>query len=316
MKIFIIALLHYYLLTFSQAATSTRQLIEGVPPLLFQGKLVNDLQDPISNARIQFWQTDPDGTYNHPNADGSNSLYSTFQYFGTATTLDDGTFWFLTHRPGIYTGRPTHFHYKVWVDGQEMLTSQFYFADEKTSYPDMQVILLQEHEFDTGLLGFVTNKTIVLDMNLGGNGPFTPSDMEGPFYPVFDFFSYGNDLINAAMISSDGSVTGAPTSTPSEKPTDLTDAPSLQSSNISKIHATTTPSLPSIHPSILTHTNATSLMDAMYSINTTSPTFSSESVEESDTKNSSTSPNIISIVTLYLVSLAMLDAWSLTVSQL
>ena len=195
-----ILLLHLSIIL-STSAEFHHRLIEGLPPLLFQGTLLNDLQSPIPNAYVQFWQTDPDGVYNHPNAAGSNSLYPTFQYCGTATTADDGTFSFLTHRPGAYANRPTHFHYKVWLDGKEMLTSQFYFADENTRYSDLQVIELSGHEFGNGLFGYVTNKTIVLNMNLGGNGPFTPSDMEGPFYPLFDFFEYGNDLINVTFVT-------------------------------------------------------------------------------------------------------------------
>ena len=204
-----------------------RQLIEGVHPLLFQGTLLNDLQSPIPNAYVQFWQTDPDGVYNHPGASGSNSLHPSFQYCGTATTDDDGTFWFLTHRPGAYANRPTHFHYKVWVDGVEMLTSQFYFADENTRYSDMQVIELMEHEFDNGVLGYVTNKTIVLDMNLGGDGLFTPSDMEGPFYPLFDFFDYGNDLINMTFTTKIDS--DVQTFIPSVQPTIMTDSQMIPS---------------------------------------------------------------------------------------
>jgi hypothetical protein len=204
--------------------TLHRHTIEGVPPLLFQGTLLNDLQNPISNASIQLWQTDPLGVYDHPDAAGSNSLDETFQYCGTAKTDIDGSFTFLTHRPGTYANRPTHFHYKVWIDGQEMLTSQFYFADENTSYSDMQIIRLQEYEFENGVVGYATNKTIVLDMNLGGNGPFTPSDMEGPFYPVFDFLGYGNNLINASFIESDEMNPDGPTLKPSLQLV-VTDAP-------------------------------------------------------------------------------------------
>jgi len=180
----------------SQHQQYHRQLIQGIPPLLFQGQLLDDLQTPINNATIQFWQTDPNGLYNHPNAAGSSSsLDPSFQYFGTSSTDEQGKFYFLTHRPGVYSGRPTHFHYKVWIGEQEKLTSQFYFDDEDTRYSEMQVIQLQEYEFDNGRMGYVTNKTIVLDMGLGGAGPFTPKDVEGPFYPVLDFFGYGNDLI-------------------------------------------------------------------------------------------------------------------------
>jgi len=209
----------------SSVATSThRQAIEGVPVILFNGELLNDLGTAVAGAKVQFWQTDPDGEYNHPRA-SSTSLDPTFQYYGTATTNEDGTFWFRTHRPGIYTGRPTHFHYRVWVDGRSILTSQFYFADENTPYTDMQVLELEEYDFGAGMNGFATNKTIVVNLNLGGTGPFTPSDALGPFYPVVDFFDADNDLTNNTS-PSNGTPSSSPTLSPSKSPVaQLSDIP-------------------------------------------------------------------------------------------
>jgi hypothetical protein len=215
--------------------------IEGVPLLLFRGTLLNDLGAAVEGADVQFWQTDPNGVYDHPGAEGANALVSDFQYFGTAKTLGDGSFWFLTHRPGIYTGRPTHFHYKIWVDGENILTSQFYFADENTQYSDMQQLELQEHDFGVERLGFVTNKTIVVDMKMGGSGPFTPQDMEGPFYPVVDFFKFDNDLTNASM-TSDAILGGAPLLTPSSHPSFPTTVLSQPSTMTDILPYSTTPS--------------------------------------------------------------------------
>lgn len=160
-------------------------------------------------------------------------------------------FYFVTHRPGAYSGRPTHFHYKVWIDEREKLTSQFYFDDEDTRYSEMQVIQLQEHEFANGRMGYVTNKTIVLDMNLGGAGPFTPKDAEGPFYPVLDFFGYGNDLIRdgTALSTGDdiidfGVVENTATATPSilapSSSTTFTAIEPIQVDSITTTTATTT----------------------------------------------------------------------------
>ena len=169
------------------------QAIEDVSVILFNGKLVNDVGTAVAGAKIQFWQTDSDGEYKHPAA-SSTSLDPTFQYYGTALTMEDGTFWFRTYRPGIYIGRPTHIHFKVWVNGNSILTSQFYFDDEATGYDEMQVLELEEHDFGDDKNGFITNKTIVVNLNLGGTGPFTPRDAEGPFYPLDDFFNLDNDL--------------------------------------------------------------------------------------------------------------------------
>ncbi|KAL3793749.1 hypothetical protein HJC23_013311 [Cyclotella cryptica] len=205
----------------SVASYTERKQIEGVPLILFHGTLLNDLGAAVEGADVQFWQTDPNGVYDHPAAKGASSLFSSFQYFGTTKTLGDGSFSFLTHRPGIYTGRPTHIHYKVWVDGENILTSQFYFADENTQYSDMQQLELQEYDFGADGAGFVTNKTIVVDLKLGGSGPFTPRDMEGPFYPVVDFFNFDNDLTNSA-VTSDAILEGTSMLTPSSRPSVMT----------------------------------------------------------------------------------------------
>jgi protocatechuate 3,4-dioxygenase beta subunit len=192
--------------------------------LFFHGTVINDLWEPISGAQVQFWHTDKRGVYNHPgdlNSRGNLPLLPDFQYFGTSTSDDEGNFDFITYRPGVYASRPiTHIHYKVFVDGAEVLTSQFYFADEAASqqYSNMMVLELESlipQSTDDAMVAeyfrtqgnaapttstsyFHTSKTIVVDMNLGGTVGTTPSQMEGPFYPVVDFFDAGNDLTRPA----------------------------------------------------------------------------------------------------------------------
>lgn len=149
--------------------------------------------------------------YDHPGA-GAVTLNPNFQYYGTAKTSEDGGFWFKTHRPGIYSGRPTHIHFKVWVGGVAILTSQLYFLDENTSYPSTLQLELKEEIDEDGLTYFSTSKTIRVNLNLGGSGPFTPRDMEGPFYPAVEFFDFDSDLTNTQN-SNEG--TPIPTVSPS-----------------------------------------------------------------------------------------------------
>jgi protocatechuate 3,4-dioxygenase beta subunit len=186
--------------------------------LFFHGTVLNDLWEPVNGAQVQFWHTDKFGIYNHPQdlkSRGNPPLQPDFQYFGTATSDTSGKFDFITYRPGIYQGRPiTHIHYKVFLEGQELLTSQFYFADEGNSkFSNMMVLDLvpvlpqssddpvateyfraQNNAPSVTSKYFETSKTIVIDLNLGGTLATTPSQTEGPFYPVVDFFQMGNDL--------------------------------------------------------------------------------------------------------------------------
>ncbi|CAJ1936273.1 unnamed protein product [Cylindrotheca closterium] len=217
-------------------------LAQGLPFLIFNGKVENDIGEPIPGAQVQFWHTDTEGNYNHPNA-GEIPLDPNFQYYGTATTDDSGDFQFLTRRPGIYLSRPvTHIHFKVWLDGADVFTSQFYFRDENTSFNEMLILDLVEATDmvgDSVIPTFSTNKTIVLDRGLGGSGPFTPRQGAGPFYPREDFFSLGSILIDITADEQPG--TPEPSAAP-VAPTIQTRAPS-SSSPVSNDVFSTAPSV-------------------------------------------------------------------------
>ena len=96
----------------------------------FSGKLYNANGDPIEGAVIQIWQTDHSGVYLHPNDPGTGQRDTNFQFYGEATTRADGGYWFRTILPGKYEPRPVHIHFKVFIAGREVLTSQFYFQGD------------------------------------------------------------------------------------------------------------------------------------------------------------------------------------------
>ena len=128
----------------------------------------------------------------------------------------------------MYAGRPPHIHFKVWIDDSKssnsnsntvtstvdtdnnnlktVLTSQFYFAEDNTGKSEPLVLHLDEVVVGNAVIALVANKTVVIDLGGGGNGApspgLTPSDMEGPFYPVADFFEIDNDLTSTAKTSS------------------------------------------------------------------------------------------------------------------
>jgi len=129
-------------------------------------------------------------------------MKDSFSYFGTDTTDAEGNFEFKTYRPGIYASRPvTHIHFKVFYEGRELLTSQFYFQDENVGrwYDDMLILKLEEDVADDGSSFVYTAKTIVVNMNMGGYEKLTPTQMEGPFYPLVDFFEIGNDMTTGLL---------------------------------------------------------------------------------------------------------------------
>lgn len=166
-------------------------------PLLFRGTLLDDSSKSIPNARVQFWQTDSRGVYNHPKSlsDRGGGLELGFQYFGTDLTDNNGEFSFKTYKPGLYPSRPiAHIHFKVFVGDEDVLTSQFYFAGESKGSPSMLTLDLEEIADHNGAVSWITNKTVAVNLG-GGRAEFlTPSQTAGPYYPVVDFFDYDNDL--------------------------------------------------------------------------------------------------------------------------
>lgn len=174
---------------------------ELIPLILFDGVVLNDSGQPVSGAEVQFWQTDLDGYYDHPSAPDTDLRDPSFQFYGTATTAADGSFSFKTYRPGLYPGRPGHIHFKVWFDGTELLTSQFYFADENANQPDSLTLDLVEGTNEDGTVATLTSKTIVVNMSGDGSQAITPAQQEGPFYPVVDFFGLDTDLTVLDMSS-------------------------------------------------------------------------------------------------------------------
>ncbi len=87
---------------------------------------------PIEGAVIEIWQTDDQGIYLHPGDRNTASRDPNFQFYGEAVTDATGHYEFRTILPGEYEPRPRHIHVKVRLDGEEVLTTQFYFADETT----------------------------------------------------------------------------------------------------------------------------------------------------------------------------------------
>lgn len=180
---------------FSLSIAVGADAIDDSDILRLNGVLLDDNGNGISGAKLQIWQTDLEGIYDHPRSigfDGGDELDPSFQYFGTATSEDDGAFSFLTIRPGLYPARPiSHIHFKIFVSDELKLTTQLYFADEDPPYPSSLVMNLSSHPDG----GFETNVNIALDMGGGGSQPLTPSQPAGPYYPVVDFFDVGNILI-------------------------------------------------------------------------------------------------------------------------
>lgn len=97
--------------------------------LEFGGRIYDADGLPVPGLTVEIWQTDADGVYLHPDDPGTAARDPNFQFYGEATTDEAGRYSFRTIIPGQYEPRPPHIHFKVKQDGQELLTSQFYFSE-------------------------------------------------------------------------------------------------------------------------------------------------------------------------------------------
>ena len=156
--------------------------------LLLSGTLLDQSGAPIPDALLEIWQTDAAGIYDHPGDPDTSDRDPGFQFFGVSTTDAEGNWFFRTILPGRYEPRPPHIHFKVKLGSQTLLTSQFYFS--QTDHADLLVPI----ELEDGT--WVGEFTVVVDAGSPGSLSLTPSQQEGPYYPVVDFFSFDNDLAN------------------------------------------------------------------------------------------------------------------------
>jgi len=98
--------------------------------LKLSGAVLNTRGQPQKGVTVEIWQTDPSGRYKDARDNTPGKRDPNFQYWGQATTAEDGTFFFKTLVPGGYAPRPAHIHFKVWQDGKVILTSQIYLRNQ------------------------------------------------------------------------------------------------------------------------------------------------------------------------------------------
>src|SRR5206468_3422879 len=85
---------------------------------------------------MEIWQADNTGSYIHPSSQGYAARDLNFQGFGRFQTGSTGEYVFRTVKPGLYTGRTRHIHFKVKAAGLPTLTSQLYILGEAQNPTD------------------------------------------------------------------------------------------------------------------------------------------------------------------------------------
>jgi len=94
--------------------------------MLLKGKVINSQGKAIEGAKIEIWQCDSKGLYDHPGHSKHKSFDRRFAGFGAQLSDAKGEYAFTTLYPVPYTGRPPHIHVKIWLGNKELLTTQLY----------------------------------------------------------------------------------------------------------------------------------------------------------------------------------------------
>lgn len=109
--------------------------------LQLMGRVLNLKGEPVPGARVEIWQANTHGRYDHPSDRNPAPLDPNFQGFAVQFTDAEGRYRFKTIKPGAYPAtpdwmRPPHVHFEVMGKSNRLVT-QMYFPGEPLNEKDL-----------------------------------------------------------------------------------------------------------------------------------------------------------------------------------
>jgi protocatechuate 3,4-dioxygenase alpha subunit len=104
--------------------------------IVIEGRVFDGRGEPVPDGMVEIWQANPAGRYRHPEDTRDLTLVPGFTGFGRVPTEADGSFRFVTVKPGAVPdveGRPQapHIMVSVFMRGLvKHVASRIYFPDE------------------------------------------------------------------------------------------------------------------------------------------------------------------------------------------
>ena len=102
-------------------------------PLALSGRVLDRTGAPLPGTKVEIWQCDGRGLYDHPLQDRQEDFDANFAGFGAQVTDAQGFYQFTTLFPVPYTGRPPHIHVKLLQNDETLLTTQLYLEGKTGS---------------------------------------------------------------------------------------------------------------------------------------------------------------------------------------
>ncbi|MEZ8096163.1 protocatechuate 3,4-dioxygenase [Photobacterium swingsii] len=133
-------------------------------PMTLHGQVRNRQGQPLHGVKVEIWQCDGAGIYDHPQQANHASFDSNFAGFGGVKTDSKGQYAFQTLVPVPYNNRPPHIHVKLWQKDRELLTTQLYLKGQTGNEwwggeerEQLQIDIVQGGEYSQASFDFVVN---------------------------------------------------------------------------------------------------------------------------------------------------------------
>lgn len=131
--------------------------------VIVSGRVIDQNNQPVTNARVEIWQACDSGKYDHPADPNTAPLDPNFQYWGIAQTNNLGEYKFRTIIPGTYPAgsgwvRPPHIHFKISALGYIELITQMYFAGETLNDNDLIFKRLSKSDQNKVVVNFIAQE--------------------------------------------------------------------------------------------------------------------------------------------------------------
>ncbi len=124
--------------------------------ILVRGRVTDSNGTPLAGARVDIWQANDGGKYDHPEDPNPTPLDPHFQGIGITKTDAQGWYGFKTIIPGAYPlsflgegqdkWRARHIHFKVAHEGTGHLTTQMYFKGDPLLAQDEPINSIPEDQ--------------------------------------------------------------------------------------------------------------------------------------------------------------------------